>query len=143
MDSTVVGRAAEAYVWMRLLERGMIPCIPMVDCQGFDAIVRMADGQCVRVQVKSRGTPLPTTGAYGEQIKSLWWDKTDESLAFDYLVISLPLEGAGGYEAWVIPVEVVRGKLSKGGDLTLSQKLLRGDWDIHRERWTLDNPTVI
>jgi len=138
MDATVVGKAAEAYVWMRLLEKGMIPCLPMVDCQGFDALVRMQDGRCVRMQVKSRGTPLPVAGPYGEQIKSLWWDRRDESLAFDFLVITLPLETGGGYEAWAIPVEAVRPRLGKGGDLTLSPKLLREDWGIYRECWRLD-----
>ncbi len=135
--TTTTGKAAEAYVWMRLLEHGMVPCIPMVDCDGFDALVRLIDGQCLRVQVKSRGEPLPSTGAYGEQVKSLWWDEREKSLAFEYLVIVLPLQSTGGYEAWIVPADVVRSRLSDRGDLTPSGKLLREEWAKYRESWNL------
>ena len=139
MDKNVAisGKSAEAYVWMRLLEHGMIPCIPMVDCQGFDALVKLSDGRYVRLQVKSRGESLPSTGAYGEQVKSLWWHEDEKSLAFDYLVIVLPLQSTGGYEAWVVPADIVRSRLSDRGDLTPSGKLLREDWALYRECWTL------
>ena len=135
--TTTSGKAAEAYVWMRLLEHGTVPCIPLVDCEGFDALVRLTDGRCVRVQVKSRGESLPSTGAYGEQVKSLWWDTVEKSLAFDYLVIVLPSLGKDSCEAWVVPADVVRSRLSDRGDLTPSGKLLREDWAQYRECWTL------
>ena len=139
MDKNVstTGKAAEAYVWMRLLEHGMIPCIPMVDCEGFDALVRHTGGRYVRIQVKFRGESLPSTGAYGEQVKSLWWDSDEKSLAFEYLVIVLPLQSTGGYEAWIVPADVMRSRLSDRGDLTPSGKLLREEWAQYRECWTL------
>ena len=127
---SITGKAAESYVWMRLLEHGMIPCIPMVDCEGFDALVRLTDGRYVRIQVKSRGESLPSTGAYGEQVKSLWWDSDEKSLAFEDLVIVLPLQSTGGYEAWIVPADVMRSRLSNRGDLTPSGKLLREDWAL-------------
>ena len=131
------GTAAEAYVWMRLLEHGMVPYLPMLDAEGADAVVRTAGGRHVRVQVKSRGRPLPDTGSYGEQVKGLWWEP--RTLAFDYLVIVLPLDTVGGYEAWVVPAKVVRDKLGEGrGDITLSRRLLRGVWAAYHEKWSLD-----
>ena len=135
-DRDLAGKPEEAYVWMRLLQHGMLPCLPLVDCRGFDALVRLTDARCVRLQVKSRGEPLPATGGYGEQIKSLWW--TEGVLGFDYLVIVLRLEGEDGYQAWVVPADVIQPRLKSRGDLTLSRKLLRVDWARYRECWNLD-----
>ncbi len=132
----LAGKAAEAYAWMRLLEHGMVPCLPLVDCQGFDALVRTSDGRCVRLQVKSRGEALPE--GYGNQIKKLWWKETLKSLAFDYLVIVLASDGKEGHEAWVIPVDKVRPHVSEAGDIALSRKLLQEEWIRYHERWSLE-----
>ena len=135
-NPTLAGKAAEAYVWMRLLEHGIVPCLPVVDCQGFDALVKTSDGRCVSLQVKSRGEPLPE--GYGNQIKGLWWDKTEKSLAFDYLVIVLAVEGGEGHQAWIVPVDELRPCVSEGGDLTLSHRLLQVAWAPYRENWAFD-----
>lgn len=133
--TTATGKAAEAYVWMRLLEHGMIPCIPLVDCEGFDALVKTPNGGCARVQVKSRGEPLP--GGYGNQIKALWWEKDKRSLAFDYLAIVARWEGKEGYVAWMVPTKEVENELTKSGDLTLGKHRLEVDWNKYRECWDL------
>ncbi len=136
MGPILVGKVAEAYTCMRLLQHGLIPCVPLIDCQGFDVLVRIPDGRYVRLQVKSRGEALPD--GYGNQIKKLWWSETEKSLAFDYLVIVLTLDGREGREAWVIPVDKVRPHVSEGGDITLSPELLDEEWKRYEEQWSLD-----
>jgi len=129
------GTACEAYVWMRLLEQGAIPCIPLVDCEGYDALVRLPQGGCARVQVKSRGEPFP--GGYGNQLKDLYWDKDKRSLAFDYLAIATTWEGKEGYVTWMVPSDEVERALTKRGDLTLGRQRLETDWARYRENWDI------
>lgn len=128
-------KAAEAYVWMRLLQHERVPYVPLADVEGVDLVVRTADEKFVELQVKSRDFPLPETGGYGYQLKALW--RGENTLAFDYLVIVLPRNNPQEHEAWVVPEAEVRDHLSPGGDLTLSRSLLRVKWAQYHEQWNL------
>ncbi|MEE9325459.1 MAG: hypothetical protein V3U90_07940 [Dehalococcoidia bacterium] len=129
------GKVAEAYVWMRLLQHGPVPYVPLADIEGADLVVRTADKKLVKLQVKSRGFALPKTGGYGYQIKNLW--RGENTLAFDYLVIVLPQNNPQEHEAWVVPKREVRRRLTPRGDLNLTLKLLRQEWKKYHEQWNL------
>ena len=134
-DTMRKGKAADHYASMRLLQNNMVPYIPVVDYAGVDLVVETSAGAFAKIQVKSRGFPLPERGSYGEQIKDLWW--SEGIVAFDYLIIVLPKEEPGTYESWVVPASTVKERLSKGGDLTLTVKLLREEWREYSEGWQL------
>jgi hypothetical protein len=115
---------------MRILAHDMVPYLPVSDSQGIDAIVRTEEGKTARLQIKSRGWPVSGED-FGEQIKSLPRD----SSPFDFLIIVLPLGSEGGYEAWVVPDQVLQKRMSPSGDLNLSRRLLREDWCKFHEAW--------
>ena len=125
------GKAAEAYVWTRFLEHGFVPYVPLLDVEGVDLIIRTREGEFFNLQVKSRGEPDP----YGLQIKKLW--REEGKLAFDYLVIVVPLEDERGYESWIVPAREVKHRVSNAGYITLKQDLLRQDWQQFHENWRL------
>ncbi|MCH8090414.1 MAG: hypothetical protein IH955_10435 [Chloroflexi bacterium] len=135
-ESLFIGKAAESYVWTRLLEHSYVPYVPLLDVKGVDLVVETPEGGFCKLQVKSRGFPLPEKGSYGEEIKDLWW--TEGEVAFDCLVIVLPKNDSQGHEAWVVPALEVKEHLSsKGGDLTLSRRLLLQEWKQFHENWRL------
>ena len=126
------GKAAEAYVWMRILQRHMIPYLPVLDVQGIDAIVRTGEDKIARLQIKSRDWPVSGED-FGEQIKSL----PQGSSPFDFLVIVLPDDAKHGYEAWIVPTQDLQTRLSSRGDLTMSRRLMRETWSSFHEAWEL------
>ena len=125
------------------MEHGMVSYLPMVDVSGVDVVVEPRNGKWAKLQIKSRGTPCPALGKgpYGEQIKSLWWDQHKKEVAFDYLVIVSPKTGPPqtGYEAWVVPKTVVNNRLKPEGrgDLTMSVRLMREEWQKYHEKWEI------
>ena len=141
MTTQQTGKIAEAYAWMKLLEHGMMPYLPMVDVSGVDVLVETRNGQFAKLQIKSRGSSVPDKGqgSYGEQIKGLWWEQN--KLAFDYLVIVLPKAESPhiDYETWIVPKTAVQRRLKPGGrgDLTMSVRLMREEWKEYHEKWDI------
>jgi hypothetical protein len=52
LGSSEKGKKAELAVFGELLERGVIPYVPLVDTKGIDAIIQKTDGSLVEIQVK-------------------------------------------------------------------------------------------
>ena len=129
-----LGKEAEAYVWLRLLQNDFTPYLPLIDVDGVDALVEKPGGGFQKLQIKSRGFDGSSPPEYGQQIKDL---RRGDSLPFDYLIIALPKENAKNtdLEAWTVPANVVTAKLSKGGDLTMSHRLMRKEWQEYYENW--------
>ena len=51
------GKLGELYVFMKLIEGGAMPFIPIADTKGVDAVVRKKDGTYVEIQVKATYPP--------------------------------------------------------------------------------------
>jgi len=51
------GKLGELYVFMKLIEGGAMPFLPIADIRGVDAVVRKKDGTYVEIQVKATYPP--------------------------------------------------------------------------------------
>lgn len=132
LGSSEKGKKAELAVFGELLERGVIPYVPLVDTEGIDAIIRKKDGKLVEIQVK---------GTFSDDMKGSFNvpDMTPRPNLF--IVGVIPLSGNSNlYEYWIFPsgvfqsyatnfrLDIYSGK-RKWGD-TLESKLIsyRNNW---------------
>ena len=105
-----IGKAGELHVLGVLLKRGITPYIPVVDCEGVDAIVPQVDGGYVEVQVKT------CTSA----VSSRWFavDRLEPRADLYLVCVAMNLQPI---ETWIIPSEVflANATRSKSGHLDM------------------------
>lgn len=53
----LVGKRGELFVFGELLQRGLVPHLPLVDVEGVDALVPVASGAVLKLQIKTVATP--------------------------------------------------------------------------------------
>ncbi|MBI2940749.1 MAG: hypothetical protein HYY04_09965 [Chloroflexi bacterium] len=122
MDTMMVGKRAELFVFGQLLERCVIPYVPLLDVEGIDATIRLGDGEYREIQVKK-----------AESLKDPRWFQVKNLKSSERLfIICVEPDNT----AWIIPSLVFQkyATKSKTGeyDLDLDQKP-RGRRDLRKE----------
>src|SRR5579863_6852168 len=84
------GKRGELHVFGQLLERGIVPYVPLVDLEGIDCLVRKQDGTYIELQVKTLNTPSTP----------MWWQvtKVPQRANYYYALVSIPL----GWDTWIM-----------------------------------------
>lgn len=132
------GKLGELYVFSKLIEKGAMPFIPLVDIRGVDAVVRKVDGTFIEIQVKSTWTP--------EQAGYI--NVPDLDIRKDLFIVGLIYSSSPGQieempEAWIIPSDVFaantteRRVLGLGLGTTEYEKKLRERLVAYHEAWHL------
>ncbi len=92
------GKMAELAVFSQLLERGVVPYVPLVDIKGIDAIIRRDDGRLLEIQIKS---------TYSKNMQGSF--NVDDLVAKrNFFIVGVIGEGSvpEKYEYWVFPSNV-------------------------------------
>ena len=110
IGSTEKGKLGELYVFMKLIEGGAMPFLPIADIRGVDAVVRKKDGTYVEIQVKA--TYPPEQAGYFN-VRNLI---PRENLFIVCLIMGLEIP-----EAWILPSIIYVGHATKrkGDDKTV------------------------
>jgi hypothetical protein len=135
---TEKGKLGELYVFSKLIERGAMSFLPLVDVIGVDAVVRKKDGTYVEIQVKATWPP--------EQAGYI--NAPDLVIRKNYFVVGLiyaelPGVTAEPPEAWIIPSDVFaantteRRTLGLGLGATKHERNLREKLANYCEAWHL------
>jgi hypothetical protein len=98
IGSAEKGKLGELYVFTKLLEKGAMPYLPMVDTKGIDAVVVRKDGTHVDIQVKVR---------QGEKSAG-WFDLWDLQPRDDLFIVGVIMTKEPP-EVWIFPSEVYAG----------------------------------
>ncbi len=91
-----LGKQGELFVFGELLKRGMVPHVPLVDVDGVDAMVPVATGAVLKLQVKTVAAPSDPR----------WFqvDSVPEDLHLFYVCLEMQRGEPG--DVWVFPAMV-------------------------------------
>lgn len=110
----VAGQIGELYVFGELLKRGAAVYTPLVD-EGLDALVRLANGQVIELQIKSAG------GTGGKDPR--WFQISAFTPRPNFFIVGVEFSYGEVAEAWVFPSMVFHayatGSQLKTRDLNL------------------------
>lgn len=94
-DRQIQGKRAELAVFGELLDRGTIPYLPLTDVEGVDAIVSVAGGKLLRIQIKSAG------GSGGKDPK--WFHVNKLTVADDFFIVCVEVPNGVVGDVWIFP----------------------------------------
>ena len=126
------GKLGELYVFMKLIERGAMPFMPIADIGGIDAVVRKKDGTYVEIQVKTTEKP--------EQRG--WFNVPGLMPKENFFIVGIEVSKKG-YEVWIFPSQVFADHTTKRRQLGLDSgirkygKRLREKLADYYEAWPL------
>lgn len=99
------GKRGEFLVLGQLLERGASLYVPVVDAQGIDAIIRLAHGQFLEIQIKSVATAK----------SKRWFQVFNLDPRPDFYIIGVALSVTPP-EAWIFPSEIFAEHATRSTD---------------------------
>lgn len=97
-DRQIQGKKAELAVFGELLERGVIPYLPLADVEGVDAVVSVDGGNLLRIQIKAAGV------SGGKDPK--WFQVNKLEVADDFFVVCVEAPNGIVGDVWVFPSNV-------------------------------------
>ena len=92
----LIGKKGELFVLGELLQRGFAPYVPLVDVDGVDALVPIASGVVLKLQVKTVAT---TNRPRWFQIRSVPQDKY-------FFILGLEMQDTKPGDVWILPASV-------------------------------------
>ena len=126
------GKLGELYVFMKLIEGGAMPFLPIVDIGGVDAVVRKKDGTYVEIQVKLTEKP----DMLG------WFNVPDLVPRENFFIVGIEVREQG-YGVWIFPSQVFADHTTKRRQLGLDSGIrkygqrLREKLAEYHEAWHL------
>jgi hypothetical protein len=125
------GKLGELHVFMKLIERGAMPFLPICDITGIDAVVRKKDGTYVEVQVKTTVKP-----------SQRGWFNVPGLIPRENLFIVGIEVSEEGYGVWIFPSQVFADHTTKRRQLGLNSgtrtgQPLREKLAEYYEAWSL------
>jgi len=110
IGATEKGKLGELYVFMKLIEGGAMPFLPIADIRGVDAVVHKKDETYVEIQVKATWPP--------EQAG--YFNVTNLTPRNNLFIVCL-IMGREVPEAWILPSAVFKkhATMRKRGDKTV------------------------
>ena len=97
-DKQLQGKKAELTVFGKLLERGALPYLPLVDAEGVDAVVSVDGGRLLRIQVKAAGV---SGGKYPR-----WFQVQKLAVADDFFIFCVEAPNGAVGDIWIFPAIV-------------------------------------
>lgn len=94
-DTQTQGKKSELAVFGELLERGVIPYLPLTDVESVDAVVSVAGDKLLRIQIKSAGV------SGGKDPKS--FQVSNLKVADDFFIVCVEAPDGIVGDVWIFP----------------------------------------
>lgn len=126
------GKRYELYVFQKLIERGVMPFLPVADVHGIDAVIRRKDGTYIEIQVK--GTEKPEQRG--------WFNVPGLIPRKKLFIVGIEDDGKE-LVTWIFPSQVFADHTTSRRQLGLDSgirkygKYLREKLADYRENWDL------